>query len=353
MPDEPVYYHDYLALDDLLGAQRPLSDAHDELLFIIVHQAYELWFRQVLHELGAVHRILDAETVPESAMLRLVGHLDRVIAIQRILMDQLTTLETMTPLDFMEFRDRLVPASGFQSVQWRRIENLLGIPAADRLPIDGRSYTSRLSPGHAADVAATEAGPSIFDLVEAWLERTPFLETPGFAFWDAYRAAVDHLAERERHLIAANPNLTDDAREVQLGRSEANRHRFAALFDDEAYARLQAGDGPRLSRRAHLAAIMIHLYRDEPMLQLPFRMLTALVDIDEGFTTWRHGHALMARRMIGGRIGTGGTSGFDYLAEAARRYRVWADLLDIATYLIPRHAAPPLPPDVRAAMGFG
>ncbi len=353
MSDGPVYYHDYLGLDELLATQRPLTEAHDELLFIIVHQAYELWFRQVLHELGAVHDLLAGDDVPESAMLALVGHLNRVVGIQRILMDQLATLETMTPLDFMDFRDRLVPASGFQSVQWRLIENRLGIPRDARLPIDGRAYTSRLSPEHADAVAASEEGQSLFDLVEAWLERTPFLEAPGFAFWEAYRTSVDELAAREVRLIEANDNLTEDARLAQLARADANRARFAALFDDELYEAEQAAGERRLSRRAFLAAVMIHLYRDEPIMQLPFRMLTALVDIDEGFTTWRHGHALMARRMIGGRIGTGGTSGFEYLAEAARRYRVWTDLLDIATYLVPREAIPPLPPDVRASMGFG
>lgn len=351
--DDPVYYHDYLGLDELLATQRPLTDAHDELLFIVVHQAYELWFKQVRHELGAVRDILDQPVVPESSMLRLVGHLHRIVSIQRILLDHLSTLETMTPLDFMDFRDRLVPASGFQSVQWRHIENLLGVPPEVRLPIDGRPYTSRLSDDHATQVRAFERQTSIFDLVEAWLERMPFLETDDFAFWEAYRAAVDDLAAEEVHLIESNPNLTDAAKSHQLTRADANRARFAALFDDDLYAAEQAAGTMRLSRRAFLAAVMIHLYRDEPIVQAPFQMLTALVDIDEGFTTWRQGHALMARRMIGGRIGTGGTSGFEYLAEAARRYRVWTDLTDIATYLVPRHAIPPLPDDIRAAMGFG
>ena len=83
MSDAPVYYHDYLRLDELLSTQQPLTEAHDEMLFIVVHQAYELWFRQVIHELEAVHDILSGEVVPESAMLQLVGHLERVISIQR------------------------------------------------------------------------------------------------------------------------------------------------------------------------------------------------------------------------------------------------------------------------------
>jgi tryptophan 2,3-dioxygenase len=273
-------------------------------------------------------------------------------SIQKIMLAQLATLETMTPLDFMDFRDRLVPASGFQSVQWRVIENLLGIPVDTRLPIDGKRYTSRLAADHAATVEASERRPSIFDLVEAWLERTPFLEAPGFAFWDAYRQAVDDLATDELRLIEANANLTDDARAHQVSRAEANRARLAALFDDGLYEAEQEAGNARMSRRAFLAAVMINLYRDEPIVQVPFQMLTALVDLDEGFTTWRYGHALMARRMIGGRIGTGGTSGAEYLTEAASRYRVWGDLLDMATYLVPRHAIPPLPEGLRDKMGF-
>ncbi len=136
-----MYYHDYLQLDRLLGAQRPLSTeqgrpAHDELLFIVVHQAYELWFKQILHELEAVRAVFDQPAVPERSMGRVVGHLERVHTIQRVLIDHLDVLETMTPLDFLEFRDLLVPASGFQSLQFRLIENLLGLdpgqPDADQ-----------------------------------------------------------------------------------------------------------------------------------------------------------------------------------------------------------------------------
>ena len=120
---DPVYYHDYLRLDDLLAAQRPVStqlgdEAHDELLFIVVHQVYELWFKQILHELGAVMVIFEDGVVKEREMGALVGHLDRVVHIQRLLIAQIEVLETMTPLDFLDFRDLLIPASGFESLQF-------------------------------------------------------------------------------------------------------------------------------------------------------------------------------------------------------------------------------------------
>ncbi|HET9772671.1 MAG TPA: tryptophan 2,3-dioxygenase family protein, partial [Acidimicrobiia bacterium] len=124
---EPVYYWDYLHLDRLLSAQEPLSDppAHDELLFIVVHQAFELWFKQILFELDGVLEVMGREVVAEKDMGEVVSRLMRITKIQRLFLDQLDVLETMTPLDFLEFRDVLIPASGFQSVQFRLIENKL------------------------------------------------------------------------------------------------------------------------------------------------------------------------------------------------------------------------------------
>ncbi|MFQ5517093.1 MAG: tryptophan 2,3-dioxygenase family protein [Acidimicrobiia bacterium] len=355
--DAAVYYHDYLDLERLLDTQRLLSEgqgapAHDEMLFIIVHQAYELWFKQILWELDAVIASFKQEVIREREMGRLVALLERVIAIQRVLLDQLDVLETMTPLDFLDFRDLLVPASGFQSLQFRLIENKLGVDPAQRMPIDGASYTSRFRPEHRRRVEESEKEPSLVDLVGAWLERTPFLEMGDFAFWDEYRAAVARTLSAERKLISANPTLDDGARAVQLGRFEATADSFDTIFDDERYAELLATGRRRLSRRAFMAALLISLYRDEPILQLPFRLLTALIDIDEGFTAWRQRHALMAGRMIGDRIGTGGTSGSAYLETAARAGRVWLDLVDIPSFLVPRRALPPLPAPVVEAMRF-
>jgi tryptophan 2,3-dioxygenase len=98
--------------------------------------------------------------------------------------------------------------------------------------------------------------------------------------------------------------------------------------------------------------LFINLYRDEPVAQLPFRLLATLMDVDEALTNWRYRHALMVRRMIGSRMGTGGTSGFDYLDDSAKHARVFTDLFNLSTFLLPRSEIPPLPADVERAMGF-
>jgi tryptophan 2,3-dioxygenase len=127
---------------------------------------------------------------------------------------------------------------------------------------------------------------------------------------------------------------------------------FAALLDEQRYEGLRERGQRRLSRQALLAALLISLYRDEPAFQLPFRLLTGLIDVDEGFAAWRYRHALLAHRMIGGKIGTGGTSGHDYLEAAARKHRIFADLLDLPTFFLPRSALPALPDEVEAQLGF-
>jgi tryptophan 2,3-dioxygenase len=123
-------YGNYLKIDELLSLQRLLSDPpqHDELLFITIHQVYELWFKQLLHELDSVVVCLDADDV-------LGGHrlLRRCIEIQRVLIEQITVLETMTPNDFLTFRDELMPASGFQSAQFRALEFVCGLEDAAQL----------------------------------------------------------------------------------------------------------------------------------------------------------------------------------------------------------------------------
>src|SRR5690625_8033291 len=116
MPREPVYYGSYLALDELLGAQRLESErggqpAHDEMLFIIVHQAYELWFKEILWELEAVIRIFDDDAVRERDVARAVAHLERIGKIQRLILGQFDVLEAMTPLGFLGYWVAIVRGS--------------------------------------------------------------------------------------------------------------------------------------------------------------------------------------------------------------------------------------------------
>jgi tryptophan 2,3-dioxygenase len=127
-------YGEYLRIDDLLTLQRPLSEGpeHDEMLFIVIHQVYELWFRQILHEMDHLHTLLAQD---QGARAR--GTLKRILTILKVMVAQLDILETMTPLEFLSFRDRLESGSGFQSVQFRELEFALGWKdprAAERYP---------------------------------------------------------------------------------------------------------------------------------------------------------------------------------------------------------------------------
>ena len=154
-----VYYPDYLQLDKILGAQQLESDkhgkhAHDEMLFIIIHQAYELWFKQVLYEVDSVMGIFKHQRVDDNAgELNVVVHrLQRVKTILDVLVKQWEVIETMTPLDFLDFRDMLRPASGFQSMQFKVLEARLGLRMEARF---GRQYyTSQLKPEHKAQIEA-------------------------------------------------------------------------------------------------------------------------------------------------------------------------------------------------------
>jgi tryptophan 2,3-dioxygenase len=352
----PLYYADYLQLDRLLSCQRLQSalhgrPAHDEMLFIIVHQAYELWFKQILWELDAVLATFRGPRVEEEQLGQAALRLGRIVEIQRVLIQQVDVLETMTPLDFLDFRDQLIPASGFQSVQFRLIENKLGMRRGDRLQINDAPYTSRFLAADTARVEASERDPSLFDLIEDWLERTPFLHFGDFDFWREYRRAVEAMLVADRASIRANPTLTEGEKAKQLAGVEATAGKFADLFAPGDRDEHAAG-GRHFSRRALQAALLINLYRDEPILHLPFQVLALLADIERNFTSWRQRHAQMAMRMIGTRIGTGGTSGSEYLERAAERHRVFTDLSALASFYIPRSALPKLPPEVRSRMGF-
>jgi len=354
---KPVYYGEYLQLERLLGAQKPLSGrggrpAHDEMLFIVTHQAYELWFKQILHELDAVLEAFSGKTVPENRIGSAVAKLARVVEIQKLLIDQLRVLETMTPLDFLDFRDALTPASGFQSFQFRLIELKLGLVDSRRARYEETPYFKRLTPAHRRLVLAAGRADSLFALVERWLERTPFTRLGGFDFWREYRKAVTAMLDRDEKIIRANPALAADGRARELETLAATRASFDSLLDPERHALLVRAGSWRLSHAATLSALLIQLYRDRPILHEPFRLLEKLAEVDEQFALWRTRHAIMVHRMIGTKIGTGGSSGHQYLMKAAASHRVFGDLFNLSTFLIPRSSLPKLPSGVSRALGF-
>jgi tryptophan 2,3-dioxygenase len=356
-PDKPLYYADYIRLDRLLDSQRLESarrghPAHDEMLFIIVHQAFELWFKLILWELDAVLASFGGDSVPEEEVGRAVLRFGRIAEIQRVLIQQIDVLETMTPLDFLDFRDDLIPASGLQSAQFRLIENKMGLRRRDRVQLNDAPYTSRFRDEDRARLEASETEPSLFDLLERWLERTPFLHFGDFDFWREYGRAVEAMLERDRQAVRSNPTLTGEEKATQLSGIDATARRFEDAFGESAGRASKEAPGRRFSRRALQAALLIHLYRDEPILHLPFRLLELVAEVERNFTTWRRRHAQMALRMIGGRIGTGGTSGHEYLDRAAERHQIFGDLVGLSSYFIPRSALPRLPEEVRGTMGF-
>jgi tryptophan 2,3-dioxygenase len=343
-----LYYWDYLHLDELLSSQTPKSPergglVHDEIFFIVVHQTYELWFKQILVELDSVLSLMSADRIPERDLGIILSRLQRINSIQQLLVGQFDILETMTPLDFLDFRSMLLPASGFQSVQFRLIENKFGLLEKDRVRIEGRSYSDTLRADHVALVVETENSPSLFDHLERWLGRTPFVRTGDFDFVATYRSVVKAKHDATRASMEGKPD--------QLATFEQGIRKFDALFDEAIWEREMEQGSRRLSYEAFMAALFINLYRDEPILHMPYLILTALVDIDETFTMWRQRHALMAHRMLGRLTGTAG-SGYDYLDETAKTYTAFRDLFDVATYLVPRTLLPRLPEALVSDLDF-
>jgi tryptophan 2,3-dioxygenase len=324
----------------------------DEFLFITVHQTAELWFSQIIHELKSVVAIFSGSEVPAKLVGIATERLDRIVKIQGLLLNQLSILETMSPMGFLEFRDLLFSASGFQSFQFRMFENMLGLKPEDRIKYGREGYCSFLKAVDAAKAEEVEHGDTLLQVLDAWLSRTPFLEMEGFDFWEYYRAALEKQSQADRDTIMANTSIDEEARAALLADVEGSRESFAAMFDEEEYKKLVERGDRRLSYKAFKAAIFIQLYGDEPILHAPARVLKLIRDVEESLTLWRHNHSLMVHRMIGAKMGTGGSSGFHYLRATTSKHRVFSDLFDMATYLVPSMMLPPLPPVVTRRLGY-
>lgn len=334
-----MYYSSYLQLDKVLNAQQLESErlgkhAHDEMLFIVIHQAYELWFKQILFEVQSVHGIMSSEKINDNnpELQVAVRRLSRVVEIMRLLVDQINVMETMTPLDFLDFRDMLRPASGFQSMQFKILETKLGLKVAER---HGQQYfTSQLKPEDADMIYALEKEVPLLALVNNWLERMPYFNQTEFwtgwengkPFWNHYREIYsDSLGDGEKQNIK--------------------------VFD-ELFMTDRAPDVHKLSDKARRAALFIMLYRDYPILQNPYRLLNLLLEIDELLATWRWRHMNMVHRMIGTRVGTGGSTGKGYLREAALKHYIFGELAELTSFLVQRANLPQLPQALEKKLGF-
>lgn len=354
---EPLYYGDYLHLPTILNAQVPRSGgtdtapAHDEMLFIVTHQAYELWFKQIIHELDSAISLFNHDVVPEHHVAIALHRLERIAAIGPILFQQIDVLETMTPMDFLDFRNVLYPASGFQSVQFRLVEIKLGLRMEQRV-----SKHLPLSPEDRDRIRAAEQEPTLFSVIEAWLERMPFIQKPSYSFWSEYQRAVEAMFEHDRAMIRmsseAGLSVAERIASEMLAQTDMNERSFRAFFSEEEYNKLREQGVKRLSFKATQAALFTLLYREYPLLHLPFRLLETLTAIDEVLSIWRYRHVQMVMRMIGMKVGTGGSSGYDYLMRATTQHRIFTDFSALSAFLIPRTSLPALPEEVASLLDF-
>jgi tryptophan 2,3-dioxygenase len=338
------HYHDYLQLDTLLNAQCPESNkqnlpAHDEMLFIIIHQAYELWFKQLHHEIDSILTIMKKPALNDNSpeLQTVVHRLNRAATILRVLVHQVDIMETMTPMDFLDFRDMLRPASGFQSWQFKELEAKLGLKFQHRHAQE--YYISQLRAEHATKVKKAEAEKSLLELVNAWLERMPlspvFTHEEKNSFWADYRNRYQvSLADAEKNNLAAFD-------EIFVGQT----NQLPTLNEGSPNNR-------SLSPKACRSALFIMLYRGYPLLQLPFQLLNGLLEIDEQLSSWRYRHMNMVHRMIGTRIGTGGSSGRDYLKAAADKHYIFTEIAQLNSYLIERRKLPQLSTEFEKKLGF-
>jgi tryptophan 2,3-dioxygenase len=258
-------YGGYLKVRELISLQQLLSDPpqHDETLFIIIHQTYELWFKQLLHELDGIIGRLDADQ--PLAAHRLIR---RCVEIERVLVNQVAVLETMMPMDFLAFRDHLMPASGFQSSQFRELEFASGLKEPGYLKAHDPG-----SPEYASMKLRFEQ-PSIGDAFYGLLARRGF-------------------------------DLPPDA-----GRT---------------------GDQSDPSHERRISELM-RIYQNADEHYDLFLLAESLVEYDEVFSLWRLRHVKMVERMIGSRMGTGGSEGVAYLKKTVER-RFFPELWELRNYL--------------------
>uniref|UniRef100_A0A3P9AWL0 tryptophan 2,3-dioxygenase n=1 Tax=Maylandia zebra TaxID=106582 RepID=A0A3P9AWL0_9CICH len=324
-----IIYGDYLQLDKILTAQVLQSELkadkiHDEHLFIVTHQAYELWFKQILFELDSVREIfISGHVRDERNMLKVNTRIHRVVMIFRLLVDHFAVLETMTALDFFDFREYLSPASGFQSLQFRLLENKIGVPDNLRVPYNRRHYRDNFK-GHDSEMLlSTEQEPTLLKLVEEWLERTPGLEVDGFNFWQRLEINILDGLNQEKEKIEKMPD--SEEKEELMAEMVKQRELFTSLFDEKRHDHL-VSKGKCLIRCHNHRGFIMFIY---------------------SLYLTQNNHVCMVHRMIGSKAGTGGSSGYHYLrSTVSDRYKVFVDLFNLATFLVPRHWVPKLNPNI-------
>ncbi len=328
MKDNNINYKDYLGLEKVLNAQNTISSSHDETLFIIVHQVFELWFKQIIHEIDSIIKYFKMDSIPDKEFLKINSRINRVEKILSTFTSYIDILETMSSLDFLEFRDMLGSASGFQSIQFRELEIKLGLTSKDRPDIENKFFNKMLQKQQIEHLNNLEKQESLIKLIEKWLNRMPFTKDNNFNFLEEYKKSIDMFAQEN--------NLPED-----------NKNILYKVFDEKYHK-----DNGKLSKSAKLNALFIFLYRNEPILSSPYQFLISLMNFEEVFSIWRHRHAMMAHRMLGTKIGTGGSSGYHYLNKVANERKFFQDLFEITTFIIPEKFIPTLPDNIKNKLNF-
>jgi tryptophan 2,3-dioxygenase len=352
-------YWDYIRVEPLLALQTgaAASEAeltNDEVMFLVVHQIDELWFKLALREMVSVRNLFARDPVPEQALAAAARGIRRMETIIHQLAGHFALMETMTTRDYLAFREKLSGASGFQSAQMREIEILMGLPEAERVPL-GRegSYLAALrehdgseSPALRRVRARLADRPSLREAVLEWIYRTPIQgSTPSQpddaarvrAFVESYLAA--HEGAVGRGVALAREQSLSDADVLRL---EERAQREVA----SARAYLLGEDAPEPERdresRIRAALVFIESYRELPLLAWPREILDGLTSFEQAFVIFRQRHARMVERMIGRRTGTGGSAGVEYLDTTALKYRVFRELWAVRTLLVRASDLPPL-----------
>lgn len=370
MARKATTYWDYIKTEQLTSLQGGLEAddaglANDEVLFITVHQIDELWFKLALRELVVVRDLFAQDRVPEQSLASAVRGLRRMALLFHHVAEHFALMETMTTRDYLAFRDKLSPASGFQSAQLREIEILMGLRDSERIPLGHEhSYMQALRAPDGTESAAyrrvaarLEDRPTLRDALDAWLARTPIQGSTPDASADADRVQAfieSYLEAHGREVQHAKELAAHDAL------SAADVERLAGRYEKEkagARAFLEAhdvSDEQRAARsRIRAALLFIESYRELPLLAWPREVIDALVALEQAFVIFRQRHARMVERVIGRRTGTGGSAGVDYIDQTALRYRVFHDIWAVRTILVREAALPPVSAPDAYALGVG
>jgi len=342
--DENWTYGRYLQLEKLLslqGEERGVSS--DEMHFIIVHQTFELWFKQVIRELAEVRDILSQKQVPEIDIPRAVESLGRTTQIFKLMETQWSVMETLTPQGFLAFRYGLGSASGFESYQMRKFEILLGLKQEDRLfgmdPIETFRKLAKNSEEDVAillDLEEAIAKTSLEESLMEWISRTPIMGSNYGT--DGDLSAVQEYVDEH---LSAHKSMGELAAKKMAGYGVDNVEKAKVRFDSAHKSAISFLMPNGQLSRARASLLFIESYRELPLLAWPRKLIDAVAELEESMVKWRHSHARMVERIMGRRIGTGGTSGVDYLDKTSQ-YRVFKDLWAVRTILVKSQNRPKL-----------